>query len=345
MRGTMKYISYGKEIIKGRLANKNIPVFVTLCVTNRCNLRCKYCYEDYYDRNHREFTTEEITSLIDEFYSMGTRYISINGGEALLRKDIEVIIDKVVEKNILCHLSTNGLLVPKKIHTLKKLDSIAISIDGSRECNDINRGEGSYDKIIKAFECLKENNIKFHTHTVLTKNNKNAVDEITELAPRYGFMSQFSILRSEDSPDKQINLSDNEIRETVKKIIEYKEKGYPIFFSLSSYRNVMNWPFSYDKQMISDESESVKKMDCYLKRFSCHIEANGLVYPCVVLVNKFNALNFLETGFRKAWENLAGCKCRACYNICLNDLNQIYMLKPAVMLNAFKIVKKRILGR
>jgi hypothetical protein len=62
-------------------------------------------------------------------------------------------------------------------------------------------------------------------------------------------------------------------------------------------------------------------------------------------VNKFNALNFLDAGFRKAWENLAGCKCRACYNICLNDLNEIYRLKPSVVLNAFRIVKNRILGR
>ena len=37
---------------------------------------------------------------------------------------------------------------------------------------------------------------------------------------------------------------------------------------------------------------------------ACQIEADGLVYPCVTLVNKFKALNLREVGFKKAWENL-----------------------------------------
>lgn len=344
MAGMLKYIPYVKEIIKGHVMHKNIPVLVTLCVTNRCNLRCTYCYAEYYDRDHKEFTTEEIMRLIDELSEMGTKYISINGGEALLRKDIDAIINKINEKSMLCHLSTNGLLVKKHIHSLKKVDSIAISIDGSKKTTDLNRGKGTYEKIIEAFECLKRNNIKFHVSTVLTSNNN--VNEMMELAMKYNFKVQFSILRQEDSPDKGICLSDDEIRETIKNVLVFKKKGYPVFFSSTSYENVLDWPFSLKKQMISGELPSgYKHIGCYLKRFSCHIEANGEVYPCIVLVNKFKSLNFLRTGFEKAWENLNNCNCNACYNICLHDLNRIFGLKPDIMWNALKIVKDRIKRR
>jgi len=325
---------------------RRIPIQVVLCVTNRCNLRCVYCYEEYYDRNYKEFTTEQILSLIDELCDMGTKLISINGGEALVRDDIEVIVDKINKKNILCQLTTNGLLVKKNIPVLKKVDSLTLSIDGYGESNDLNRGRGTYEKIIEAFECLNENHIKFHSHTVLTKNNKNAVDEILTLASKYKFQTRFSPLRIADSPDKTIGLNDEEVTEIIGKIIRYKKQGRPIFFSEKPYENLLNWPFSYDKQYVYEELPGgFKQIECFIKRFSCHIEANGLVYPCIVLVNKFKALNFLEAGFKKAWENLADNKCRACNNICCNDLNLTFGFKPNAAWKALKIVVNRIRGR
>ena len=338
-----KYAAYVKEIVKGHLLGRNIPVLVTLCVTNRCNLRCTYCYEAYYDRNHREFTTEEILKLIDELYEMGTKYISINGGEPFLRKDIEIIIDKVNERNLLCHVSTNGLFLAKHLDAIRMVDSIAISIDGNREDNDINRGKGTYNKIIEVFELLKENNIKFHTSTILTKNNINAVEDILDLASQYGFKSQFSALRGEDSPNKDIILSDKELHEVFKKILVYKKQGRPIFFSSRAYENALDWPFTYNKQMAFNEIlPNYNRMECYLKRFSCHIEANGFVYPCIVLINKYKALNFLEVGFEKAWKNLENCDCKVCYNICTNDLNRIFGFSPEVIWNSIKISLGRI---
>lgn len=333
-----KYIFYVAKMVEGHIKNKNIPLFVILCVTNRCNLRCIYCYAEYYEREHSEFTTKEILDLIDELASMGTKYISINGGEALLRSDIETIVDKIKEKNMLCHISTNGLLIKKNISAVKKADSIAISIDGRKESNDINRGAGVYDKIIETFGYLNENHIKFQTHTVLTKNNKNAVEEIMYLASQYNFKAQFSPLRIEDSSAKNINLTDEELKEITRKILEYKKSGYPIFFSSEPYENLLNWPFSYDKQFICNEAvDGYKAIKCFVKRFSCHIEANGFVYPCIVLVNKFKALNFLDVGFRKAWKNLDNNDCKACYNVCCNDLNLVFGFKPRSVLNAVKI--------
>jgi len=336
----MRYIGYVKKILKGHLTHKNIPILVTICLTNRCNLRCLYCYEDYYERDHREFSTKELLNLIDELSQMGTRYISLNGGEVLLRDDLGVIIDRIKRRNMLCHLSTNGLLVKNHISVLKEVDSIAISIDGIKESNDLNRGDGTYERIIESFECLKKNNIKFHTHTVLTKNNKNCVDEMMELSRKYGFKAQFSTLRIEGSPEEKIRLSDDELKESVRKIIDYKNSGENIFFSKEAYRNVLSWPFSYDKEMIFDKAPN--GYECYIKRFSCHIEANGLVYPCVVLVNKFKALNFLEVGFKKAWENLANNVCKACYNVCCSELSFIFGLKFRSIWNTGKIVLDRI---
>lgn len=344
MNRLKKYFNLALKILEGRLTNKRIPASVVLCVTNRCNLRCVYCYAEYYDRNHTEFTTEQILSLIDELYEMGTRHISLNGGEALMRDDIEIIIDKINAKNILCQLTTNGLLVRKKINALKKVDSLCLSLDGDKKSTDLNRGAGTYDKIIEAIGCLNDNKIKFYTNTVLTKNNKNAIDEVMELANQYDFRAQFSLLRREDSPNKAINLSDEESREAIGKVLKYKKAGLPILFLYDSYENAFRWPFSYNKLMVSGETAgNYKSFECYMKKFSCHIEANGLVYPCIVLVNKFKALNFLEVGFKKAWERMANNDCKACYNTCCSDVNLIFGFRLNSLWDASKIIIERSL--
>lgn len=340
-----KYFNFFSEILKGRITSKRIPISVVLCLTNRCNLRCLYCYEEYYDRNgHHEFTTGQIFSLIDELARMGTKFISINGGEVLLRNDIGAIIDKIKEKNIFCQLITNGLLLKKKADVLKNVDSLCLSLDGKGAENDSNRGQGTYDKIIDLIEYLRENGIKFHTNTVFTKNNRNAVDDIMGLADKYNFKARFSILRGEDSPNKDICLNDEEVKQTISKLINYKKNGFPAFYSYSTFKNVLDWPFSFDTQIISGAMPAgYKPIPCYLRQFSCHIEANGLVYPCVVLVNKFKAVNFLESGFKKAWENLEDNDCKACYNICCNDLNLLCGLRLEPVWNAFKLAMDMLL--
>lgn len=338
-----RYILYFLHILKARITKQRVPLFVILCVTNRCNLRCHYCYEDYYDRNHKEYTTKEILDLIDTIAAMGTKYICINGGEALLRDDIEQLVDKIKQKKIICNLSTNGLLVKKHLPALKKIDSLAISLDGIGKSNDLNRGDGTYEKIIESFKFLKANKLKFHVHTVLTKNNLNAVDELMALAFEYGFRVQFSPLRKQDSPDPTLALSDEQIKIVLSKVIKYKKENQPVFFSAKAYEHYIKWPYPFEQQIIYDaQSKDHRFLKCYLKQISCHIEAHGGVYPCIVLVNKFKAKNHLEVGFKAAWEHCENIDCVACNNICCNDLNLLFGFHPQVLLNAIEIVFRRI---
>ena len=167
---------------------------MVICVTNRCNLRCAYCYEEAYDRNEGEFSKEAIFGLIDQLAEMGTMYVSINGGEALLRRDFKDIVHKVKSKGLLCHLSTNGTLVAEHLATLREVDSIAVSIDGGQISNDKNRGKGSYQKVIGGIEALRRAGIKFHTHTVITKNNKESIEELLDMAQRYNFQARIQFL-------------------------------------------------------------------------------------------------------------------------------------------------------
>ena len=110
---------------------------------------------------------------------------------------------------------------------MKKIDSPAVSIDGERESNDLNRGTGTFDKIIEGIESLNKNNIRFHAHTVLTKNNRNVIGEMMFLTDKYKFSVQLSMLRREDSPDKNIGLSDEQVRAVIHDLLKCKRMRLP----------------------------------------------------------------------------------------------------------------------
>ncbi len=68
-----------------------IPLSVQLDLTYRCNERCIHCYLDHED--HGEMTTTEIKSLLDQFAEAGVFFLTLSGGEILLRKDFFEILE------------------------------------------------------------------------------------------------------------------------------------------------------------------------------------------------------------------------------------------------------------
>ncbi len=108
-RKILSYFIFFSDLMKALLFSETKPLVAGLNVTNRCNLSCSYRYGAYSKREARDFTTEELLNLIEEFKNMGTRAIYISGGEPLLREDIGEIIRATKDRNMLCFMNTNGL--------------------------------------------------------------------------------------------------------------------------------------------------------------------------------------------------------------------------------------------
>jgi len=110
-----------------------------ISVTDRCNFRCIYCMPrsvfgaDYPFLPRKELLSfEEITRVARRFAARGVRKIRITGGEPLLRKHVENLIEMLAQiPDIELTLTTNGVLLPKMARTLKDagLDRVTISLD------------------------------------------------------------------------------------------------------------------------------------------------------------------------------------------------------------------------
>ena len=128
-----------------------------ISVTDRCNFRCSYCMpkevfgKDYPYLPHSALLTfEEITRVARQFVAHGVRKIRLTGGEPLLRKNIENLIEQLavlrtVEGDPLdLTLTTNGALLARKAKALKAagLQRVTVSLDGLddavfRRMNDV----------------------------------------------------------------------------------------------------------------------------------------------------------------------------------------------------------------
>jgi cyclic pyranopterin phosphate synthase len=110
-----------------------------ISVTDRCNFRCVYCMpkevfgRDYQFLERRELLTfEEIERLARVFVAHGVEKIRITGGEPLVRRDLERLVEKLAGiQELDLTLTTNGSLLPLKALALRDagLKRVTVSLD------------------------------------------------------------------------------------------------------------------------------------------------------------------------------------------------------------------------
>ncbi|MES2483185.1 MAG: GTP 3',8-cyclase MoaA, partial [Pseudomonadota bacterium] len=128
-----------------------------ISVTDRCNFRCSYCMpKEVFDKDYPYLphaallSFEEITRVARQFAAHGVRKIRLTGGEPLLRKNIEVLIEQLAVLRTVdgapldLTLTTNGSLLARKAQALKDagLHRVTVSLDGLddtvfRSMNDV----------------------------------------------------------------------------------------------------------------------------------------------------------------------------------------------------------------
>jgi cyclic pyranopterin phosphate synthase len=109
-----------------------------ISVTDRCNFRCVYCMpREVFDANYRFLphsailSFEEIARLARIFVGLGVKKIRLTGGEPLVRKNLERLVEMLSELKTEITLTTNASLLARQAHSLKKagLDRVTVSLD------------------------------------------------------------------------------------------------------------------------------------------------------------------------------------------------------------------------
>jgi uncharacterized protein len=296
-----------------------------IILTERCNSQCKYCYEksiqefDNGLKNKWDFDlsspiiSEVSIEKLKKFLKPKDTLI-FYGGEPLL--EIEKI--KKIMDNVNCEfcMQTNGKLLDKfPSEYLNKIRKILVSIDGSRERTDFNRGAGSYDLVLGNINLIKHQGFsgEIVARMTIAQNFPDVFEQVKNLIDLKIFDSVHWQIDAGfykfDFQEERFKKFVEEYNKSISKLIDY-------WINEIKKGNVLRlYPFiGIVNSLIKNEKT---KLRCGSGHSNYTITTNGNLVACPIMgcVKNFYCGNLESNKLKKIF---VGEPCTSCYylNIC-----------------------------
>ncbi len=256
--------------MSARALRLGIPLSVQLDLTYRCNEKCVHCYLDHED--HGEMTTAEIKNLLDQLAEAGVFFLTLSGGEILMRRDFFEILEYARALQFCVKLKTNGVMIrerqAERIRSLA-VQSVQISIYSYRpEVHDsITKVPGSLKRSVEAIRFLKARGLKVIIANVLMLQNIQDYPGVKALAGELG------------------------VEFTIDPTITPKMDGDRSILNLNIQRSALRQVF-HDESLVGNveevcapprkaEEDELEGLPCSAGHTACYVSPYGDVYPCV----------------------------------------------------------------
>ncbi len=286
------------------------PTSIHLDPTNRCNLKCKFCWQRSHERMglvdlNNELPEEKLLQLVEEASKLKVEeWLISGGGEPLVRYETTIkIMKKIKEKKMNGDIITNGTLFQEKdIKDLVKLgwDRVRFSINGpdAKTHDYLVNKKGSFEKSIRAFQLFNEYKKKFKTekpelgfNTVINSKNYDKFPQIIKLLYSLGgelINTQTIILYSNKEKKWALNKKQRkEFKRYVKEALRIAKK-FNIKTNLKEYlneelvetSNKVSQMKKVIKKDISNRKNDFSEASCFEPWYLITIRANGIVGSC-----------------------------------------------------------------
>ncbi len=247
-----------------------VPLSVHLDLTYRCNERCEHCYLEHDDRG--EMNTSEIQNLLRQLAEAGVFFLTLSGGEPLVRDDCFEIIEFARALQFNVKLKTNAILIrEKEAARLKALavEQVQISLYSHRaEVHDaITKVRGSLQRTLAGIRVLRAHGLKVSVANVLMKSNASDNEAVGALAGEFGahYMLDPTITPMIDGGIE---------------VLRYRASAADVaavFHNSALVGNVEQ--FCAPPQAIDDSI--LEGLPCSAGHTACYISPYGDLYPCV----------------------------------------------------------------
>lgn len=154
----------------------NVPYFMLIDPTERCNYQCKGCWAGSYEQL-REMPFETFDRVLTEASDLGIHFVVVSGGEPIIYPRLTEMFAK--HKDVAFMFYTNGSLVTEKfVQELKSAGNAipCFSVEGFKEKTDDRRGEGAWDRVMLAMDRCQKAGVPFGYSVTETHQN---IDEVT----------------------------------------------------------------------------------------------------------------------------------------------------------------------
>jgi len=306
-------------ILRSRISDRKIPIFIGWALTYVCNMDCKYC--NIKKSSEDELDLIQIKRIINELSPLGCVRIGFTGGEPLLRNDILEILEYANSMNINTSVSTNGSIYNEDV--FNEVDHIMLSVDGLHENYNATRNGNDFSNIERIIKSRFHHKIVLNT--VIYKGNCSKIEDLVKYARsnrikiKFQPISDIALLNSELSnmfPGKK------EYKMAIKKLIRLKREGMPIDNSIYGLKELLNYP-------------KISTGFCQAGKTFFRIDPKGNLSSCFRQLND-NRISLLKQSLKKSIEKLELPVCDACTIANGIELGKISSLNPLILMDEIR---------
>lgn len=180
---------------RARAAKARMPIAATLELTRRCNLRCTHCYlgnqAEQHLRRGAELGTEAVKSALSEWAEAGCLYLTLTGGDPMLRPDFAEIYRHARELGLVVSVFCNGTLVTDEVVALFREwppRKVEVSLYGATPAvhEAITGVQGSHAQAWAGIRRLQAEGIRVELKTMLMTTNRHETEKMRRQAEAAG---------------------------------------------------------------------------------------------------------------------------------------------------------------
>lgn len=285
-----------------------VPVHAVWELTLGCDLKCQHCGSRAGKRRAEELTTDECLDLVRQLAKMGTREVTLIGGEAYLRRDWLQIIREIRDQGMDCTVQSGGLhLTDARIKAAVDagLQALGISIDGLRELHDKLRGvKGSFDAAFNAVRIVKQYGITASVNTQITSLVIPQLRQLMNLfidAGARNWQVQLTVAMGRAADHPELLLQPYDLLQLMPLLAELYEEGADRGLLLQPGNNI-GYFGPYESLWRGSGDDRVHWTSCNAGENTLGIEADGTIKGCPSLpTSPYAGGNIRDLSFADIW--------------------------------------------
>jgi radical SAM protein with 4Fe4S-binding SPASM domain len=302
------------------------PLSASFELTRRCNFRCVHCYLGDQEalRQHRqqELDTDTIIKLLNQMVEAGTLFLTLTGGDPMLRTDFIRIYEHAVRSGLLVSVYCNGSQVTKEIaSSFKKFPPriVEITLYGATQktFETITQKPSSYTACMRGISLLRQAGVRLRLKTMAITLNCNELPAMRSMAKDMNLQfrhdcSIIPVLPNEDNRGRtnisnniiNVDAQENPLQETLRFRLS-PEQAAVIDADADDVKKILqDLTRQQDDITKLSEEPSRKIYHCGAGRVSYHITPYGTIQPCIITLQPSVDCVTGSQDFVLYWKNL-----------------------------------------